>query len=45
MTGLFRSSYLNLQQVVSPNSLVVHLMIGIIGIATAFVFDKGKAVG
>jgi hypothetical protein len=37
-------SYFDLQDIVSANSLVVHLVVGIIGIASALVFDKGKAI-
>jgi hypothetical protein len=36
------ATYLDFQHVVSPNPLVVHLMVGIIGIATVFVLDKGE---
>lgn len=36
-------AYLNLQElVVTTNSLVVHLMVCIIGITTAFIFNKSK---
>lgn len=34
--------YLNLQEVVATDALVVHLVIGIIGIASVLVFDKSK---
>lgn len=40
-----RQTYLDLQQVVAADALVVHLMIGIIGVATAFVLDESKAAG
>lgn len=36
--------YLNLQQVITTNALVMHLMIGIVGIATALVLDEREAV-
>ena len=37
-------SYLNLQHIVSPKTLVMHLMICIIGITTALILHKGKAI-
>lgn len=36
-------AYLDLQQVVASYALVVHLVVGIIGIATALVLDEGEA--
>jgi hypothetical protein len=36
-------TYLDLQDIISTDPLVVHLVIGIIGIATALVLDEGKA--
>lgn len=35
--------YLNLQDIISPYTLVMHLVIGIICIATTLVFNKGKS--
>jgi hypothetical protein len=35
--------YLNLQEVVAANTLVVHLMVSIVSITTALVLNKGKA--
>lgn len=35
--------YLNLQQIIAADTLVVHLMVGIISIAATLVFNKGKA--
>lgn len=40
MRGL---SYLNLQKIIPANILVVHLMVGIVCITTALIFNKGKA--
>jgi hypothetical protein len=37
-------THLDLQQVIAANALVVHLMVSIIGIATALVLNKGEAV-
>jgi hypothetical protein len=37
-------AYLDLQQVIAADTLVVHLMVGIICVATALVLDKRKAV-
>jgi predicted nuclease with RNAse H fold len=34
--------YLDLQNIIAAKALVVHLVVGVIGIATALVFDKGK---
>ena len=39
---LVAATYLDFQHVISPNSLVVHFMVGIIGIATVFILDKGE---
>jgi len=36
-------AYLNLQQVIAPNALVVHLVIGVIGIAATFVLYESEA--
>lgn len=36
-------SYLDLQQVITTDTLVMHLVVGIIGIASVLVFDKSKA--
>lgn len=36
---------LDLQEVVAANSLVMHLVVRIIGIATALVLDKGETEG
>jgi len=36
-------AYLNFQNVVSANTLVMHLVVGIIGIASGFVLNEGKA--
>lgn len=37
------SSYLNLQEVIATDALIVHLVVGIVGITTALVLDKGEA--
>ena len=37
-------AYLDLQDIVASNALVVHLMISIIGITTILVFDEGESV-
>lgn len=34
---------LDLQHIVASNTLVVHLVVGIVGISSVFVFDEGKA--
>jgi len=39
------SSYFDLQGLIAAEVDVVHLMVGIICISTAFVFDKGEAIG
>lgn len=36
--------YLNLQQVVAPNALIVHLMVCIVSITTTLIFDERKPV-
>jgi hypothetical protein len=36
-------SYLDLQQIIPSNSLVVHFMVGIICITTALILDESKA--
>lgn len=41
MTGCL---YLDFQDIVSANALVVHFMIGIIGIATIFILNKGEPI-
>jgi hypothetical protein len=38
-------AYLDLQQVIAANALVVHLVVGIISIAAALVFDESKPAG
>lgn len=38
-------TYLNLQQVIAADALVVHLVVGVIGIATALVLDESEAAG
>src|SRR5271156_6152820 len=40
--GPSSQAYLNLQQIVAANALIVHLMVGIICVTTAFVFDEGE---
>lgn len=37
------NTYLNLQDVITADALVVHLVVGIVGIAAAFVLDEGEA--
>ena len=37
-----RRTYLDLQEIVTADALVVHLMVRIIGIATALVLDECK---
>lgn len=39
----FRETDLDLQDVVTANALVVHLMVSIIGIATILILDKCEA--
>lgn len=36
-------AYLNLQGLITANALVVHLVVGIVGITAAFVLHEGKA--
>jgi hypothetical protein len=36
--------YLNLQKVVAANALVVHLVVGIVGVTAALVLNEGEAV-
>ena len=36
-------AHLDLQEIITANALVVHLVVGIIGIASALIFDEGKA--
>jgi hypothetical protein len=38
------SSHLDLQQIIATNALVMHLMVRVIGIATAFILNKGEAI-
>jgi hypothetical protein len=38
-------SYLDLQEVIATDALVVHLVVGVIGIATTLVLDEGEAAG
>jgi small-conductance mechanosensitive channel len=40
--GRGSTSPLDLQEIITPNALVVHLVVGIIGITAALVLDKGK---
>jgi hypothetical protein len=40
--GWRSSSPLDLQQVIPPDPLVMHLVVGVIGITTALVLDKGE---
>ena len=35
-------TYLDLQNIITAKSFVMHLVISVIGIATTLVFDKGK---
>jgi hypothetical protein len=35
----FERTYLNFQEVVTPDALVVHLMVGIIRVTAALIFD------
>jgi hypothetical protein len=35
-------TYLNLQEIIPANTLVVHLMVGIVGITAAFVLNKSE---
>jgi hypothetical protein len=37
------AAYLNLQNVIAADALVVHLMVGIISIATVLVLNKSEA--
>jgi hypothetical protein len=39
-----RCTYLDLQQVIAANALVVHLVVRVVGIPAALVLDKGKAM-
>ena len=43
MACFSRRSYLNLQEIIATDALVVHLMVSIVGIATALVLDKCEA--
>lgn len=36
-------TYLDLQQVVATNALVVHLMVGVVSVAAALVLNEGEA--
>lgn len=36
-------THLNLQEIIPSNSLIVHLVVGIVGIASTLVFNEGKA--
>lgn len=38
-----RKTHLNLQEIIPANTLIVHLMIGIVGITAAFILNKGEA--
>ncbi len=35
-------TYLNFQEIIPANTLVVHLMVGIVGITAAFVLNKSE---
>lgn len=39
---IISSTHLNLEQVVTTNALVVHLVVSIVGITTALVLNEGK---
>lgn len=39
----FEPTYLDLQQIIAANSLVVHLVVGVISVPAALVLDKGEA--
>ena len=41
---LIFSTHLDLQQVVTANALVVHLIVSIVGITTALVLNEGEAI-
>ena len=36
-------AYLNLQEVITAHALVMHVVIGLVGIATILVLDEGEA--
>lgn len=38
-------AYLNLQQVIAANALVVHLVVGVVSIATALILDESEPAG
>ena len=38
-------SYLDLQEVIATDALVVHLVVRVIGVTTRLVFDEGEAAG
>ena len=38
------STHLDLEQVVTANALVVHLIVSIVGITTALVLNEGEAI-
>lgn len=42
MSACSRIAYLDLQEIVTPDTLVVHFMVGIICVATALVLNEGK---
>lgn len=42
MLQFLRRSYLNLQHVVPTDTLVMHLVVGVIGIAAALVLDESE---
>lgn len=42
MSGIC-GAHLNLQHIVSTDAFVVHFMIGVVGVSSGLVFDKGKA--
>jgi hypothetical protein len=43
MSALKHCTYLNLQEIIAANTLVVHLMVGIICITTTLVLDERKS--
>lgn len=38
-------TYLDLQEIITPNALIVHLVVGIVGITAALILDKGEPNG
>jgi hypothetical protein len=43
VNGRFKPTYLDLQQIIAANALVVHLVVGVISVPAALVLDKGEA--